>query len=106
MQIDFLVLDGSPEALDENVVSPCALAVHADRDAVVDQHTGEFGASELAALIGVEDLRTAVSCDGFLDSIGEAALLASLKSLQRTRRGWSGGKGDPFAPERRFAAPR
>ena len=28
-QIDFLVLDGSPEALDKNVVSPCALAVHA-----------------------------------------------------------------------------
>jgi hypothetical protein len=26
-QIDFLVLDGSPEALDKNVVSPCALAV-------------------------------------------------------------------------------
>ena len=28
--IDFLVLDGSPEALDKNVVSPCALAIHAD----------------------------------------------------------------------------
>ena len=30
MQIDFLVLDCSPEALDEDVVSPGALAVHAD----------------------------------------------------------------------------
>jgi len=28
-QIDFLVLDGSPKALDKNVVSLCALAVHA-----------------------------------------------------------------------------
>src|SRR5215467_11838920 len=42
-----LVLDGSPEALDEDVVSPCALAVHADRDAVVNQHAGEFGTGEL-----------------------------------------------------------
>ena len=43
-QIDFLVLDGSPgSAFDKNVVSPCALAVHADRDGVVDQHAGEFG---------------------------------------------------------------
>jgi hypothetical protein len=28
---------------------------------------------------------------------GQRALLASLKSLQRTRRGWSRGKGDPFS---------
>ena len=37
MQIDFLVLDDSPQALDKNIVSPRALAVHADRDAVVGQ---------------------------------------------------------------------
>ena len=60
VQIDFLVLDGSPEALDKDIVSPCALAVHADRDAVVDQHVCEFGIGELTALIGVEDLRAAV----------------------------------------------
>ena len=50
MQIDFLVLDCSPEALDEDVVSPCALAVHADRDAVVGQHFDKFGTGELTAL--------------------------------------------------------
>src|SRR5262249_56832990 len=37
MQIDLLVLDDSPQALDKNIVSPRALAVHADRDAVVGQ---------------------------------------------------------------------
>src|SRR5215467_11237905 len=35
---------------------------------------------------------------------GAAALLASLKSSQRTRRGWSGGKGDPFARGTSIAA--
>jgi hypothetical protein len=33
IQIDFLVLNGSPEALDEDVVSPCAPFVHADQRA-------------------------------------------------------------------------
>src|SRR5262245_29838483 len=80
VQIDFLVLDGSPEALDEDVVSPCALAVHADRDAVVDQHAGEFGTGELAALIGIEDLRAAVFCNGLLDSIDAE------RSLHRVRQ--------------------
>ena len=49
----------SPEGRNKNVVSPGALAVHADRDGVVEQHAGEFGTGELAALIGVEDLRAA-----------------------------------------------
>jgi hypothetical protein len=44
-------------ALDEDVVSPRTFAVHADRDAVLDQQAGERGARELRALVGVEDLR-------------------------------------------------
>src|SRR5260370_3643828 len=80
VQIDFFVLDGSPEALDEDIVSPRALAVYADRDAVVDQHAGEIGTGELAALIGVEDLRAAVFCNGLLDSIDAE------RSLHRVRQ--------------------
>ena len=37
-QINLLVFDRFPEPLDEDVVAPRALAVHADRDLVVDQH--------------------------------------------------------------------
>ena len=85
MQIDLLVLDRSPEALDEDVVSPCALAVHADRDAVVGQHFGEFGTGELATLIGIEDLWTAVLCDGLLDSI-DAERLSIRPRSGRLRR--------------------
>ena len=40
-QVHLLVFDAAPEPLDEHVVAPCALAVHADRDAVVGEHAGE-----------------------------------------------------------------
>ena len=60
MQIDVLVLDATPQPLDEDVIDPTALAVHADLDAVVGQHLGEVGAGELAALVGIEDLRRTV----------------------------------------------
>src|SRR3954465_1788128 len=56
-EVDLLVLDRSPEPLDDDVVAPGTLAVHADGDPVPGQHTGEGPAGELAALIGVEDLR-------------------------------------------------
>ena len=48
-QVDLLVFDGSPEPLDENVVTPGALAVHADRDVGVEKHAGEGSTGELAA---------------------------------------------------------
>src|SRR3954453_18777890 len=60
-QVDLFVLDRSPEALDDDVVAPGTLAVHTDRDPVPGQHTGEDLAGELAALIGVEDLRPAMA---------------------------------------------
>jgi hypothetical protein len=43
--------------LNEHVVAPGALAVHADGDAARLQNVEELGAGELAALVGVEDLR-------------------------------------------------
>src|SRR3982750_2403280 len=63
-EVDLLVLDRSPEPLDEDVVAPGTLAVHADGDAVPGRHAGEGPAGELAALIGVEDLRPAVAGQG------------------------------------------
>jgi len=52
---------GSPQAFDKDVVAPGALAVHADGNSALDQHTGKGRSGELAALIGVEDIGLAVA---------------------------------------------
>ena len=61
VQVDRLVLERPPEALDEDVVHAAAPAVHGDGDIRVLERAGEVAAGELAALVGVEDLRPAVS---------------------------------------------
>jgi hypothetical protein len=58
-QIHLLVFDIAPEALEEHVIAPRALAVHADRNLVLDQDVGEEVTRKLAALVRVEDLRIA-----------------------------------------------
>ena len=68
-EIDLLVLDRPPEPLDEDVVAPGTLAVHADGDAGLVQHAGEVVAGEPRALIGVEDLGPAMAGDGFLQRL-------------------------------------
>src|SRR3954463_4313692 len=68
-EVDLLVLDRSPEPLDEDVVAPGALAVHADGDAGLAQHAGEVVAGELAARVGVEDLGAAMAGEGFLQRL-------------------------------------
>ena len=59
-QVNIFVLDTLPQPLDEHVVHPAAAAVHADGNVVVLEHPGEIRASELAALVGVENFRRAV----------------------------------------------
>ena len=61
LEINLLVLDGSPEAFDEDVVPSEAFPVYADANAIFLE-----GAGELAVLVGVEDFRGAVTQDGFL----------------------------------------
>ncbi len=56
-QVDLLVFDRFPEPLDEDVVAPSALAVHADLDLLGQKNLREVDTGELAALVGVEDLR-------------------------------------------------
>ena len=68
-QVDLLVLDRPPEPLDEDVVAPGALAVHADRDLGGLQHLGEVGRGELAALVRVEDLGLAVPGERLLQGL-------------------------------------
>src|ERR1700732_2161598 len=68
-EIDLLVFDRAPESLDEDVVAPCPLAVHADGDGVVEQQAGEGGTGELTALVGIENLRPAMPGEGLLDRL-------------------------------------
>ena len=56
-QVDRFVLDGLPDALDEDIVAPAVLAVHADPDSFFFEPPGEGFAGEPAALVGVEDFR-------------------------------------------------
>src|SRR3954468_20510372 len=66
LEVYLLVLDGSPEPLHEHIVAPSSSTVHADGDRVAGQQAGERRAGELAALIGVEDLRLTVMCHRLL----------------------------------------
>jgi hypothetical protein len=63
MQINMLKFHASPESFDKDVIDPPALAVHADLDFIVLQDLREIVAGELAALIGIENFRRAVSGD-------------------------------------------
>ncbi|CAI09262.1 hypothetical protein ebA5509 [Aromatoleum aromaticum EbN1] len=69
LEVHLFVFHALPQPLDEDVVAPAALAVHADLDAVVFEQVGEIGAGELASLIGVEDLRAAVAMQRFAHRI-------------------------------------
>jgi hypothetical protein len=67
MQIDFFVFDALPEPFHEDVIPPAPLAIHADLYAMGFQKTSKLEAGELAALIGVEDVRFAIPVDRLLD---------------------------------------
>src|SRR3989442_7659561 len=55
-QIDPFVLDGPPQALDEDVVVAAPAPVHADLDPVIPQRLRKLVAAELRALVGIEDI--------------------------------------------------
>src|SRR5207344_3105886 len=48
LEVHLLVLDASPQPLDEDVVAPGTLAVHAGADAALTQNVDELDAGELA----------------------------------------------------------
>jgi hypothetical protein len=70
VQVDMLVLHRAPESFDKDVVHPSSFAIHADLDAVCLQDAGEVLAGKLGSLIGVEDLRPAVLCNGLFKRLG------------------------------------
>jgi hypothetical protein len=66
LEVDVLMLERAPQPFDEDVVHPAAAAIHRDAHTGGYQHAGEGCAGELAALIGVEDLRLAEARQSFL----------------------------------------
>jgi len=66
LEVHLLVFDRLPEALDQNVVAPAPLAVHADSDLVRFQHIDEVRTCELAPLIGIDGVGFAVPRDRLL----------------------------------------
>src|SRR3990172_2636610 len=69
MQVDLLVLHASPQPLDEHIVDPSALAVHADADALGLKHFAERGSGKLRAMVGVEDLRAPEPIERLLERL-------------------------------------
>ena len=51
VEVNALVFQRPPEALDEDIVHPAAFAIHGNPDTVLLQYTGEVQRGELGALI-------------------------------------------------------
>jgi hypothetical protein len=49
------VLQGPPQAIDEDIVTAAPASVHADLDPVIPQYRRQPVAGELRALVGIED---------------------------------------------------
>src|SRR5689334_171271 len=69
VQVELLVLHTPPQPLDEYIVDPTPLAVHAHPHAPELQRLGELLGAELAALVGVEDLGRAVAPESLLQRL-------------------------------------
>lgn len=60
MHVNVLVLDTTPESLDEGVIGPAAFVVHADLDGVVGRHFSEVATGEQPTMISTEYIQ----CNG------------------------------------------
>ena len=69
MQVKIVILDGPPEALDKDVVLNPATAIHTDLNAVGFQQPHESLTGKLRSLVGVKDLRFAISKEGFFQGL-------------------------------------
>jgi hypothetical protein len=76
--VDFLVFDSPPEALNEDIVPPGALSVHADPDLTCCQHLDEVSGGELAGLIGIEGFGLCVISQGLIQRIEAELVLHSV----------------------------
>jgi len=69
VQVHLFVLDRPPEAFHENIVTPAALAIHADGDPFFLEMSGEGFAGELRTLVGIEDFRLAIPAQSLIKRV-------------------------------------
>ena len=69
LEIDFLLFDTLPESFTNTLSRQQPLPSIADCNAMMLQQFGELGAGELATLIGIEELRSAMTMQRLPDSI-------------------------------------
>ena len=79
MEIHILVFDAAPEPLDEHVVDPAALAVHADGHRVGLEHRRKRRGRELGALVRIEDLRRPVAGERGLKGLDTAVAVEGVR---------------------------
>ncbi len=79
VQVDHLVFERTPQQLDKNGVHAPAPPLHRDADAGRLQTPGEGEAGDLAALVGVEDLRRAVAIQGLLKRLDTEACVQRVR---------------------------
>lgn len=84
LEIALLVLHRSPKSLDHHVINRPSLPIHADLDRLIEQPTGELPARELGTLVGVEDLRTALT-QGLFQSLQAELHVNAVRETPRAR---------------------
>ena len=67
--VDVVILHCAPESLDHDVVQSPAFAIHTDLDLMGLEHARKGLASELAALVAVEDLRDAFGLQSLFQTL-------------------------------------
>ena len=68
-EIDLLMFQAEPVALDKHIVHPAPLPIHADLDVMVFEYIREILAGKLTTLVTVKDIRCAVGCQGFFQRL-------------------------------------
>ena len=68
-QVHALVFHASPQPLDKHIISPRAAAIHGKLGPTSEHRLGELLSGELAALIGVDNLRDAEASERLLDDL-------------------------------------
>ena len=99
LEIHAFVLDAAPQALHEHIVAPCSTSIHRQLAAPIEDGVRELVGGELAALIGVDDLRRAMAGEGLLDHLPGMAKTSSRACCPILACGGARSTGlVPFAP--------
>src|SRR5271170_5492068 len=86
LQMHFFVLDRAPQAFDEDVVHETTASVHRNRYAGGFELSGEGGAGELRALIGIEYFGLSVALQGFVQRVEAETRIHSIRQAPSEHR--------------------